>query len=113
MYAIRSYYVRYIIPVTLLLIFILIYMALGRLSDSLIVFSTLPFALFGGLLYIDYLGFNISVAVIVGFLALLGVAAETAIVMIIYLTEAIVHGRLGSLLEVGVGFHPELRNNFV
>ncbi len=80
---------RYIIPVTLLLIFILIYMALGRLSDSLIVFSTLPFALFGGLLYIDYLGFNISVAVIVGFLALLGVAAETAIVMIIYLTEAI------------------------
>ncbi len=80
---------QYIIPVTILIIFILIYMALKDVVDSLIVFSTLPFALFGGLYYIDFLGFNMSVAVIVGFLALLGVAAETAIVMIIYLKEAI------------------------
>ena len=80
---------QYIIPVTILIIFILIFMALKNIADTIIVFSTLPFALFGGLIYIDYLGFNISVAVIVGFLALLGVAAETAIVMIIYLKEAI------------------------
>lgn len=80
---------RYIIPVTILIIFILIYLALKDILNSIIVFSTLPFALFGGLIYIDYLGFNMSVAVIVGFLALLGVAAETAIVMIIYLKEAI------------------------
>ncbi len=80
---------QYIIPVTVLIIFILIFMALKDVINSLIVFSTLPFALFGGLIYIDYLGFNMSVAVIVGFLALLGVAAETAIVMIIYLTEAV------------------------
>jgi len=80
---------QYIIPVTILIIFILIYLALKDMVNSLIVFSTLPFALFGGLIYIDYLGFNMSVAVIVGFLALLGVAAETAIVMIIYLKEAI------------------------
>jgi Cu(I)/Ag(I) efflux system membrane protein CusA/SilA len=80
---------KYIIPATVLIIFILIYMALKDMVNSIIVFSTLPFALFGGLVYIDYLGFNMSVAVIVGFLALLGVAAETAIVMIIYLKEAL------------------------
>ncbi len=80
---------QYIIPATVIIIFILIYMALKDMLNTVIVFSTLPFALFGGLVYIDYLGFNLSVAVIVGFLALLGVAAETAIVMIIYLEEAI------------------------
>lgn len=80
---------QYIIPGTILIIFILIYLALKDLLSSIIVFITLPFALFGGLIYIDYLSFNLSVAVIVGFLALLGVASETAIVMIIYLKEAI------------------------
>lgn len=80
---------QYIIPATLVIIFILIYLALHDLITTTIVFFTLPFALFGGLVYVDYLGFNLSVAVIVGFLALLGVASETAIVMIIYLKEAI------------------------
>jgi Cu(I)/Ag(I) efflux system membrane protein CusA/SilA len=80
---------QYIIPATILIIFVLIYLALKDMLSSIIVFLTLPFALFGGLVYIDYLGFNLSVAVIVGFLALLGVAAETAIVMIIYLKEAL------------------------
>jgi Cu(I)/Ag(I) efflux system membrane protein CusA/SilA len=80
---------QYIMPVTILIIFLLIFLALKNIINTVIVFSTLPFALFGGLLYIDYLGFNLSIAVIVGFLALLGVAAETAIVMIIYLQEAI------------------------
>lgn len=80
---------QYIIPATILIIFVLIYLALNNLTNTIIVFSTLPFALFGGLIYLDYLGFNLSVAVVVGFLALLGVAAETAIVMIIYLEEAV------------------------
>jgi Cu(I)/Ag(I) efflux system membrane protein CusA/SilA len=79
----------WIIPSVLLLILILIYFALKELVPALIVFFTLPFALLGGLLYIDYLNFNMSVAVIVGFLALLGIAAETAIVMIVYLQEAL------------------------
>lgn len=77
-----------IIPITLLLIFVLILLALKNFAYSLIVFFTLPFAILGGLLAIDWLGYNLSIAVIVGFLALLGVAAETAIVMIIYLDEA-------------------------
>lgn len=79
----------WIVPAVLIVIFLLIYMALKKLVPTLIVFFTLPFALLGGLLYIDILHFAMSIAVIVGFLALLGVAAETAIVMIIYLQEAV------------------------
>ena len=78
-----------IVPIVIIIIFVLIYFALKDIINSLIVFLTLPFAVLGGLLYIDYLGFNLSVAVVVGFLALLGIAAETAIVMVIYLQEAI------------------------
>jgi len=80
---------QYIIPATFLIVYVLIYFALGNFVYASIIFFTLPVALAGGLFYIDYLSFNISIAVIVGFLALLGVAAETSIVMIIYLKEAI------------------------
>ncbi len=78
----------YIVPATLVLIFTLIFFALRNFVYTLIVFFTLPFALIGGLWLIDFLNFNISIAVIVGFLALLGIAAETSIVMMIYLDEA-------------------------
>ena len=80
----------YIIPFTFLLIFILIYFALKNITYTMIIFFTLPFALTGGIFYLDFLDFNISIAVIVGFLALLGVAAETSIVMIVYLHEAMI-----------------------
>ncbi len=80
----------YIIPLTFVIIFILIYFALRSLTYTIIIFFTLPFALTGGLFYLEYLNFNISIAVIVGFLALLGVAAETSIVMLVYLHEAMV-----------------------
>ena len=79
----------WIVPTVLLIILLLIYFALKALAPTFIVFFTLPFALLGGLFYIDLLGFSMSIAVIVGFLALLGVAAETAIVMIVYLQEAV------------------------
>jgi Cu(I)/Ag(I) efflux system membrane protein CusA/SilA len=79
----------WIVPAVLIAIFLLIYMALKKVIPTLIVFFTLPFALLGGLIYIDMLHFSMSIAVIVGFLALLGVAAETAIVMIIYLQESV------------------------
>ncbi len=81
--------IKWIVPTVLLVIFILIYFALGSMVPTFIVFFTLPFALLGGLIYIDMLSFNMSIAVIVGFLALLGVAAETAIVMIVYLQESV------------------------
>ena len=80
---------QYIIPVTIFVIFILIYLALKNILYSTMIFLTLPFALAGGLVYVSYLNFNLSIAVIVGFMALLGVASETAIVMVIYLEEAI------------------------
>jgi len=81
--------ITWIIPAVLLSILVLIYFALKQMVPTLIVFFTLPFALLGGLIYIDILNFSMSIAVIVGFLALLGVAAETAIVMIVYLQESI------------------------
>jgi copper/silver efflux system protein len=78
----------YIIPLTFVIIFVLIYLALRNLTYTMIIFFTLPFALTGGIFYLEFLNFNISIAVIVGFLALLGVAAETSIVMLVYLHEA-------------------------
>ena len=80
---------RYIMPITLLITFVLIYFGLGSIKNALLVFLTLPFAAVGGVVYIDYLNFNFSIAVVVGFLALIGIAVETAIVMIIYLEEAV------------------------
>jgi len=79
----------WIVPTVLLVILILIYFALKQMVPTLIVFFTLPFALLGGLIYINILNFAMSIAVVVGFLALLGVAAETAIVMIVYLQESV------------------------
>ena len=80
----------YIIPLTFVIIFILIYFALKNITYTAIIFFTLPFALTGGIFYLEFLNFNISIAVIVGFLALLGVAAETSIVMLVYLHEAMI-----------------------
>jgi len=81
----------YIMPLTLLLTFVLIYLGLGSMRNAVIIFLTLPFAAVGGILYVNYLGFHLSIAVVVGFLALIGIAVETAIVMIIYLEEALLH----------------------
>lgn len=81
--------IEWIVPTVLLVILILIHFALGKMIPTLIVFFTLPFALLGGMLYLHILQFNMSIAVIVGFLALLGIAAETALVMIIYLQESV------------------------
>ena len=82
----------WIIPAVIVMIFVLIYLALKELAPTLIVFFTLPFALLGGLVYVNMLDFNMSIAVVVGFLALLGIAAETAIIMIVYLQEAVNRG---------------------
>ncbi|STR28442.1 cation efflux system protein (czcA) [Helicobacter pylori] len=79
---------QYIVPVSVFIIFILIVFALKNFTNSLLCFFTLPFAFLGGLIFMNLMGFNMSVAALVGFLALLGVASETAIVMIIYLEDA-------------------------
>jgi Cu(I)/Ag(I) efflux system membrane protein CusA/SilA len=77
-----------VIPVTLLIIFLLLYLNFRRVAETLIVMLSVPFALVGGLWLMWWLGFNLSVAVAVGFIALAGVAAETGVVMLIYLDNA-------------------------
>ncbi len=79
---------RIVVPVTLGIIFLLLYFNFGNVSESLIVMVTVPFALVGGVWFMWLLGYNSSVAVWVGFIALAGVAAETGVVMLIYLDEA-------------------------
>ena len=77
-----------VVPVTLMIIFLLLYLNFRRLTETLIVMLSLPFALVGGIWLLWWLGFNLSVAVAVGFIALAGVAAETGVVMLIYLDHA-------------------------
>jgi len=81
---------KIVVPVTLLLIFLLLYLNFRALTETLIVMLSLPFALVGGIWLMWWLGFNMSVAVAVGFIALAGVAAETGVVMLIYLDQAMV-----------------------
>ena len=78
-----------VVPVTLLAIFLLLYMNFRRLTETLIVMLSVPFALTGGFWLMYLLGFNMSVAVAVGFIALAGVAAETGVVMLMYLDHAL------------------------
>ena len=79
---------KIVIPVTLLSIFLLLYLNFRRLTESIIVMLSVPFALVGGVWLMWLLDYNLSVAVAVGFIALAGVAAETGVVMLIYLDHA-------------------------
>ncbi len=79
---------KIVVPVTLLVIFLLLYLNFRALTETLIVMLSLPFALVGGIWLMWWLGFNMSVAVAVGFIALAGVAAETGVIMLIYLEQA-------------------------
>jgi Cu(I)/Ag(I) efflux system membrane protein CusA/SilA len=79
---------KIVVPVTLMIIFLLLYLNFRRITETLIVMLTLPFALIGGLWFVHALGYNMSVAVAVGFIALAGVAAETGVIMLIYLDHA-------------------------
>src|SRR6185369_11433760 len=80
---------KIVVPVTLLIIFLLLYLNFRSITETMIVMLSLPFALVGGLWLMWWLGFNLSVAVAVGFIALAGVAAETGVVMLIYLDVAL------------------------
>jgi Cu(I)/Ag(I) efflux system membrane protein CusA/SilA len=77
-----------VVPVTVLIIFVLLYLIFHRVDEALLVLGTLPFALIGGLWLVYVLGHEISVATVVGFIALAGVAAEFGVVMLIYLKHA-------------------------
>ena len=90
---------RVVVPATLLVILVLLYLNFGRLTEALIVMLSVPFALVGGAWLMWWLGYNMSVAVAVGFIALAGVAAETGVVMLIYLDHALEERRSHALEE--------------
>ena len=91
-----------VVPVTLLIIFILLYLNFRRFTETLIVMLSVPFALVGGLWLMWWLGFNFSVAAVTGFIALAGVAAETGVVMLLYLDNALKERRTQREVEGGV-----------
>lgn len=80
---------KLVVPVTLAITFLLLYLNFRRLTQTSIVMLSLTFALVGGLWLLWWQGFNLSVAVAVGFIALAGVAAETGVIMLIYLDHAL------------------------
>ena len=79
---------KVVVPITLLIIFLLLYLNFRRITETLIVMLSVPFALVGGIWLMWLLGYNLSVAAAIGFIALAGVAAETGVVMLIYLDQA-------------------------
>jgi len=86
---------KLVVPLTLVIIFLLLYLNFRRLTETLIVMLSVPFALVGGVWLLWWLDYNLSVAVAVGFIALAGVAAETGVVMLIYLDHALEKIRAG------------------
>ena len=79
---------KLVVPATLLIIFILLYLTFARFDEALLIMATLPFALTGGAWFLYLLGFNLSVATGVGFIALAGVSAEFGVIMLLYLKNA-------------------------
>ncbi|VAX23338.1 Cobalt-zinc-cadmium resistance protein CzcA; Cation efflux system protein CusA [hydrothermal vent metagenome] len=79
---------KVIIPITLAIIFLLLFMNFGALTETLIIMLGLPFSVIGGIWLVYWLGYNMSVAVVVGFIALAGLAAETGVIMLVYLNMA-------------------------
>ncbi|CAA2158969.1 Cation efflux system protein CusA [Methylobacterium brachiatum] len=82
-----------VVPATLMVIVLLLYLVFRRVTETLIVLLSLPFALVGGVWLMWAMGFHLSVAVAVGFIALAGVAAETGILMLVYLDQALTERR--------------------
>jgi Cu(I)/Ag(I) efflux system membrane protein CusA/SilA len=80
---------RVVVPATLVIIFVLLYLTFGRIDEAALVMGTLPFALTGGIWFLYVQGYNLSIATGVGFIALAGVAAEFGVVMLLYLKQAI------------------------
>jgi Cu(I)/Ag(I) efflux system membrane protein CusA/SilA len=80
---------KIVIPVTLVIIFVLLYVTFNSVADALLIMATLPFALIGGIWLLYWLGYNLSVAGAIGFIALSGVAAEFGVIMVLYLNQAL------------------------
>ena len=93
---------KLVVPATLVIIFLLLYLTFRRFDEAALIMGTLPFALTGGIWFLYLQGYNISIATGVGFIALAGVAAEFGVVMLLYLKQAI-----ASRLNAGLTLTPE------
>jgi Cu(I)/Ag(I) efflux system membrane protein CusA/SilA len=80
---------KIVVPFTLLIIFVLLYLTFRRFDEALLIMATVPFALVGGFWLMWALGYNMSIASAVGFIALGGVAAEIGVVMLVYINQAV------------------------
>lgn len=104
---------KLVIPATLGIIFVLLYLTFRRVDAALLVMSTLPFALIGGVWLMYLAGFELSVASAVGFIALAGVAAEFGVVMVLYLDRAVADaGASGGKLD-NTGFDSAIKHGAV
>jgi len=88
-----------VVPLTLVIIFVLLYIHFHNFGEALIVMASLPFALVGGVWLLYLLDYNLSVAVVVGFIALAGLAAETGVVMLVYLDQAFNRRRIAGEMK--------------
>jgi len=88
---------KVVVPATLAIIFVLLYLTFRRGDEALLIMATLPFSLIGGFWLMYLLGYNLSIAGAIGFIALGGVAAEFGVVMLLYLKQAIESGRHATL----------------
>jgi len=79
---------KLVVPATLLIIFVLLYLTFTRIDEAVLIMATLPFALTGGVWFLYVMGYNLSIATGVGFIALAGVSAEFGVIMLLYLKNA-------------------------
>ncbi|MDB6082189.1 MAG: cation transporter, partial [Gammaproteobacteria bacterium] len=84
---------KLVVPFTLMIIFVLLYLTFRSVAEAALIMGTLPFALIGGLWLLYLLGYNLSIASAIGFIALAGVSAEFGVVMLIYLDHAVARRR--------------------
>jgi Cu(I)/Ag(I) efflux system membrane protein CusA/SilA len=103
---------KLVVPATLLIIFVLLYLTFARMDEALLIMATLPFALTGGVWFLYLMGYNLSVATGIGFIALAGVSAEFGVIMLIYLKQAW-HERIDAGREDDEGLLEAIREGAV
>ncbi|MFL6602521.1 MAG: efflux RND transporter permease subunit [Steroidobacteraceae bacterium] len=99
---------KLVVPATLLIIFVLLYLTFRRIDEAALIMGTLPFALTGGVWFLYLQGYNLSIATGVGFIALAGVAAEFGVVMLLYLKQAVAERQ-----EEGLELVPEVLDDAI
>lgn len=101
---------KMVVPLTLAIIFFLLYLCFRKLGEPIIILATLPLSLVGGIVLLYLLGYHLSVAVGVGFIALAGVSAETGVIMLVFLNQALMKQQQQAQQEKRVLTHEDINN---